>query len=198
MCVYYQSRECCYQNSVFSILIIPVQTPYLLFTHSHITYSVCFHNGQYICFNSIYHPQEQWLEVQLQQTTFTVAKNIRLWGNWGGGVAWKRTCRLDDKCICPEGDSRTSGCAYYEQLYCPYWGCERWTTWLKGEVHTSHGTAAAVLQKREATPNCTLGACNPVNFTIFNLNETGWEVGKKFDILICEKETDSSTHHDHL
>jgi hypothetical protein len=25
--------------------------------------------------------------------------------------------------------------------------------------------------KREAIPDCTLGACNPVNFTIFNLNK---------------------------
>jgi hypothetical protein len=47
--------------------------------------------------------------------------------------------------------------------------------------------------KRKATLVCTLGICNPVNVTIFNLNETGWEVGKKFDILICKKETDPST-----
>jgi hypothetical protein len=47
--------------------------------------------------------------------------------------------------------------------------------------------------KREATPHCTLGACNPVNFTIFNLNERGWKVGEKFDILISKKETDPST-----
>jgi hypothetical protein len=33
--------------------------------------------------------------------------------------------------------------------------------------------------KRKATPHCTLGAYNPVNFTVFNLNETGWEVKKK-------------------
>jgi hypothetical protein len=39
-------------------------------------------------------------------------------------------------------------------------------------------------------PYCTFGAYNPINFTIFNLNETGWEVGKKFDILIYENETD--------
>jgi hypothetical protein len=34
------------------------------YTHSHTTYSVCFHDGQYTCFNLIYLPQEQWLEVQ--------------------------------------------------------------------------------------------------------------------------------------
>jgi hypothetical protein len=33
-------------------------------THSRTTYSVCFHDGQYICFNPIYRPQEQWLEAQ--------------------------------------------------------------------------------------------------------------------------------------
>jgi hypothetical protein len=47
--------------------------------------------------------------------------------------------------------------------------------------------------KRKATPDCGLGACNSVNFTIFNLNETGWEVGKTFDILIYKKEIDSGT-----
>jgi hypothetical protein len=38
--------------------------------------------------------------------------------------------------------------------------------------------------KRKTTPDCTLGACNPVHFTVYNLNEAGWEVGEKFDILI--------------
>jgi hypothetical protein len=68
---------------------------------------------------------------------------------------------------------------HYEQLYCPYWGCERWATWLKGEVHTSCENAA-LYKKGEATPDYTLGLCNPVNFTIFILSETSWEVGKKF------------------
>jgi hypothetical protein len=52
---------------------------------------------------------------------------------------------------------------------------------------------AALLQKMKATPDCSLGACNPANFTIFNLSETGWEVGKKFGILIYGKETGPST-----
>jgi hypothetical protein len=47
--------------------------------------------------------------------------------------------------------------------------------------------------KRKATPDCTLGSCNPGHFTIFNLNKTGWEVGEKFDILIYKKETDPGT-----
>jgi hypothetical protein len=46
------------------------------------------------------------------------------------------------------------------------------------------------LQKREEPPNCTLGDHNAVNFTIFNLGETGWEVGKKFGILINGEGTD--------
>jgi hypothetical protein len=120
-----------------------------------------------------------------------IAKSTGFWGNCGG-LAWERTYRLNDKYTCPKDDSGTSTCASYEQLYCPYWGCERWATRLKGEVHTSHGTAI-LLQKREATPDCTHGACNPVNFVIFNLNETGQEVGKKFDILIHKKETDPGT-----
>jgi hypothetical protein len=33
-------------------------------TCNHTTYSVWFHDGQCICFNPIYHPLEQWLEVQ--------------------------------------------------------------------------------------------------------------------------------------
>jgi hypothetical protein len=46
-----------------------------------------------------------------------------------------------------------------------------------------------VFYKKEINTYCTLGACNPVNFTIFNLNGTGWEG----DILIYKKETDPTT-----
>jgi hypothetical protein len=83
-------------------------------------------------------------------------------------------------------------CAYYKQLYCPYWSCERRATWLKGEVLTSHGTAT-LLQKEKASPDCTLGVCNPVNFTIFNLNETGWEARRKLGILINGERTNPGT-----
>jgi hypothetical protein len=55
-------------------------------------------------------------------------------------LAWERTYRLIDKYICPENDSGISGCVYYEQIYCPYWDCERWATWLKEEVQPSHVT----------------------------------------------------------
>jgi hypothetical protein len=34
------------------------------YMHNHITYSVCSHDGLYICFNPVYHPWEQWLEAQ--------------------------------------------------------------------------------------------------------------------------------------
>jgi hypothetical protein len=47
--------------------------------------------------------------------------------------------------------------------------------------------------KRKATSDCIFGACRPINFTIFNLNETGWEIGKKFDILIYKKKTEPGT-----
>jgi hypothetical protein len=45
-------------------------------------------------------------------------------------------------------------------------------------------------KKKKTTPDYTLGDRNPVKFTIFNLNETGCEVGKMFGILIYEKRTD--------
>jgi hypothetical protein len=71
----------------------------------------------------------------------SIAENSGHWGNcWG--IAWERNFRLNNKYICPKDDSETYGCAYYEQLYCPYWGCERWATCLKEEIHTSHETAA--------------------------------------------------------
>jgi hypothetical protein len=62
-----------------------------------------------------------------------IAENTGPWSNCGG-LSWERTYRLNDKCICPEEDSGTSSCVYYEQLYCSYWGCERWATWLKEEA----------------------------------------------------------------
>jgi hypothetical protein len=47
------------------MLIIPVQAPLLGHAYTNIRPThVCFHDGQYICFNPICHPREQWLEVQ--------------------------------------------------------------------------------------------------------------------------------------
>jgi hypothetical protein len=101
-------------------------------THNHTTYSVCFHDGQYIWFNSMYHPQEQWLEVQSFTSTgklvnrtwindpnkpvsecfdecVAIAENNRPCCNCGM-LSWERTYRLNDKYVCPEDDSGTSGC----------------------------------------------------------------------------------------
>jgi hypothetical protein len=41
--------------------------------------------------------------------------------------------------------------------------------------------------KREKQPDSILGACKPVNFAIFKLNEAVWKVGKRFDILIYKR-----------
>jgi hypothetical protein len=91
-------------------------------------------------------------------------------------LAWERIYRLNDKYICSKENSGISGCVSYEQLYCPYWGCERWATWVRGEVHPSLGTAA--FSKRKATPDCTLGACNPVNFSISTSMKQAGKLGK--------------------
>jgi hypothetical protein len=58
---------------------------------------------------------------------------------------------------------------------------------LKGSPYLTWNCCS--FTKREST----LGACNPINFTILNLNETGWEVGEKFGILIYGEGTDPST-----
>jgi hypothetical protein len=60
MYVHYLSWECCYQNSVFHAYSC-AGTVVGSCTHNHTTYSVCFHDSQYICFNPICHSQEQWL-----------------------------------------------------------------------------------------------------------------------------------------
>jgi hypothetical protein len=72
------------------------------------------------------------------------------------------------------------------QLYCPNWSYKRWATWLKGELPLFYKTG-------KQPPTALFGACNPINVTIFNLNETGWKVEKKSDILIYKKETDPGT-----
>jgi hypothetical protein len=64
MYAYYPSREYCYQNSGFPYLLFLYSDHCWIMHPSHTTYSVSFHDGQYICFNLINHPWEQWLEVQ--------------------------------------------------------------------------------------------------------------------------------------
>jgi hypothetical protein len=79
-------------------------------THNHTTYSVCFLDGQCICFHPIYRPREQRREVQSFTSTgklvnptrvsdptnlcpytlmcvCAIAENTRPWDNCGGGVA---------------------------------------------------------------------------------------------------------------
>jgi hypothetical protein len=76
-------------------------------THKHATYSVCVHDGQYICFNPIYQPQERWLQFRSFTNTgnlfnrtwikdpnkpvsiyfdvcVSIAENTGPWGNCGG------------------------------------------------------------------------------------------------------------------
>jgi hypothetical protein len=77
-----------------------------------------------------------------------IAENTGPWGKCGG-LTWERTYRLNYKYICPKDNSGTSGCVSYAQLYCSYWSCERWATWLKGEVHTLHGTVALLRKGKQ-------------------------------------------------
>jgi hypothetical protein len=96
-------------------------------THNHTTYSVCSPDGQCICFNPIYHPWDQWLEVE----SFTNTGELISWtqgynpkrpvsiyfdvcaviaknsihqpqgiGNTCGGLAWEKTCMPNDKYMC--------------------------------------------------------------------------------------------------
>jgi hypothetical protein len=79
--------------------------------------------------------------------------------------------------MCLENNPHASYFGSYEELYYPYWGCEVWATWQKKG-------ATALLQKGEANSDYTLGTCNLVNFTIFNLSEPNWEVEQAIGILI--------------
>jgi hypothetical protein len=79
-----------------------------------------------------------------------------------------------------------------KQLYCPYWDCKRWATWLKGKS-IPHIELLVFYKKGKQPPIALLVPGNPANFTISNLNETGWKVEKKFDILINGERTDPGT-----
>jgi hypothetical protein len=94
---------------------------------NNITYSVCSLGSQYICFNPIYPPGEQWLEFQsftstgelISQTQVynperplsmdfdvcvIIAKNSVYWtqdiGNTCRGLAWEKTYTSNDKHMC--------------------------------------------------------------------------------------------------
>jgi hypothetical protein len=91
----------------FSILIIPVYALLGSCIHKNTIHSACSQDGQYICFNPIYHPWEQWLEVHSFTSTealinctwvndpnkhvsiyfdvyATITESMRPWGNCGG------------------------------------------------------------------------------------------------------------------
>jgi hypothetical protein len=64
MYAHYPSRKSSYQNSGFPYLYSYLGTIVGSCTYNQTIYSVCFHDGQYICFNPICGPQVQWLEVR--------------------------------------------------------------------------------------------------------------------------------------
>jgi hypothetical protein len=75
---------------------------------------------------------------------------------------------LHDKYMCPDPCSGSrSGRGWH---YCAYWSCVSWATWQKA----GH---SALLHKGTPISNCTLGKCNPVNFTV--LKTSDWEQGCK-------------------
>jgi hypothetical protein len=72
--------------------------------------------------------------------------------------AWlERTYMSDDKYIC-QGDNAWP-CNGISWKYCPYWSCVSWAIWQKAEP-------SVLLQKGVTTSNCSLGTCNPINFTV--------------------------------
>jgi hypothetical protein len=115
-----------YQNSGFSYYYFCAGTVGGSCTHNHTTCSVCFHDGQCLCFNPIYHPREQWLKVPalgslLARHRFTtpkgqyiyiyfdvwgtVGKNYIYWpqgiGNTCRGPAWEKTFRSNNNYMWP-------------------------------------------------------------------------------------------------
>jgi hypothetical protein len=164
--------------------------------HSHTTYSVCFRDSQCICFNPIYCSWEQWREVQSFQlinhtwvsdsnkpvsVLWCVSRNSWKHRAWApGGASLGKDLRLNDKYICPKDNSGTYSCVYYKQLYCPCWVMKGGQLSLKGR--SIPHIQLPLFYKKGSNPDCTLAACSPVNFTIFNLNYTVWEAGEKSDI----------------
>jgi hypothetical protein len=103
-------------------------------------------------------------------------------GNTCGGLAWERTYKSNDKYIC-WGDNSWP-CTGTSWNYCPYWSCVSWASWQKAE-------SSVLLQKGVAASNCSLGTCNPINFTI--LKPSDWEGGLNIGIMIDGKGLDPRT-----
>jgi hypothetical protein len=113
-------------------------------THNHTIYQVCSHDNQFTCFNPIYCPVEQWLELRSGHLTGNIAtcthvfdpgKPVsllfdacaaidKLCGGTGcgcGGLGWERTCTSNEKYVC-RGDNSWP-CNNKGYHFCPYWSC---------------------------------------------------------------------------
>jgi hypothetical protein len=93
-----------------------------------------------------------------------------------GGLVWEKAYVLNDKHMCPDPhDGSCSGTGWH---YCAYQSCVSWVTWQKEGC-------LALLHKGTPIPICTLGNCNPVNFTV--LKSSDWEQGHMAGIKINGK-----------
>jgi hypothetical protein len=72
-------------------------------------------------------------------------------------------------------------CDDVRSYYCPYWGCVSWATWQRAQY-------TALLHKGKAAPDCNLGNCNPVNFTV--LKSSDWTQEQVISIRIDGKGLD--------
>jgi hypothetical protein len=59
----------------------------------------------------------------------------------------------------------------------PSWKCISWATWQSKDK-------TMLLQKGVTTPECHLGACNPVNFDILDPKDPKWKNGRQIVIYI--------------
>jgi hypothetical protein len=98
---------------------------------------------------------------------------------WGLSLR-KAEYRLNDNYMCPKNNPHVS---YWGPMKDLYWTVQCWQR--KGPI--------TLLQRGETASDCTLGTCNPVNFTIFNLSEPNWEMRQSIGILIDGKGEDPST-----
>ena len=167
--------------------------------HNKTTCSICQQENQYTCFDPQYSPREELLEVRhswdwWNLINWTQVTNIHLpvlivfdvcrvisntlsWLNHTipcGGLHWEWQYRFDDKYMC---EKSWGLCDDLEYFYCPYWSCVTWAPWKDKEK-------TALLQQGIDNPNCTLGVCNHVNFTIIDPEDPRWKNGHKICIWI--------------
>jgi hypothetical protein len=167
---------------------------------------MCSHGNQHICLHPTYHPREQWLEIKsvhnprnlISHTQiFSPDKKVSMFfdacaaidkGGCGGigygygGLAWERAHTSNEKYMYRRDKSRPRDDV--GSYYCPYWSCVSWATWQRAK----HAT---LLHKGKAAPDCTHGACNPVNFTV--LKASNWTWGHIIGIRISGKGLDPRT-----